>query len=55
MPQCNRIEAKVLPAHINSIKLLQKLHVVFENTLREYDENNRQFNNLHMYARLKAN
>ncbi|WP_405154558.1 GNAT family N-acetyltransferase [Paenibacillus sp. FSL K6-0108] len=48
----NRVEAKVDPENVNSIKLLQKLCFTFEGTLREYERVDGKFNDLHMYSRL---
>ncbi|GGE58119.1 GNAT family N-acetyltransferase [Priestia taiwanensis] len=48
----HRIEAKVDPKNIKSIKLLQKLNFTFEGTLRDYEKLKGQFMNLHMYSKL---
>ncbi len=52
--QFNRIEAKVVPQNIRSIKLLEKLDFTFEGTLREYEKTDGRFSDLHMYSRLQA-
>ncbi len=49
----NRIEAKVEPANINSIKVLQKLGFTFEGTLRQYEKVKGNFVDMHMYSLLK--
>lgn len=50
----NRIEAKVEPENINSIKVLQKLNFTFEGTLRQYERINGKFTDLNMYSKLKT-
>ncbi|WP_458123897.1 GNAT family N-acetyltransferase [Paenibacillus sp. Z3-2] len=50
----NRIEAKVDPENVNSIKLLQKLNFTFEGTLRAYERAGETFNDLSMYSKLAA-
>lgn len=49
----NRIEAKVEPANINSMKVLQKLKFTFEGTLRQYEKVKGNFVDIHMYSLLK--
>lgn len=49
----NRIEAKVEPENINSIKVLEKLTFTFEGTLRESEKSKGTFINLNMYSKLK--
>ncbi|MCT1902364.1 GNAT family N-acetyltransferase [Oceanobacillus sojae] len=49
----NRIEAKVEPANINSMKVLQKLGFTFEGTLRQYEKVKSNFVDMHMYSLLK--
>ncbi|WP_152655648.1 GNAT family N-acetyltransferase [Oceanobacillus sp. CFH 90083] len=49
----NRIEAKVEPANINSVKVLQKLRFTFEGTLRQYEKVKGNFVDIHMYSLLK--
>lgn len=49
----NRIEAKVEPANINSIKVLQKLGFTFEGTLRQYEKVKGNFVDMHIYSLLK--
>jgi ribosomal-protein-alanine N-acetyltransferase len=48
----NRVEAKVDPENVSSIKLLEKLRFTFEGTLREYERVEGTFNDLHMYSKL---
>ncbi|WP_018754950.1 GNAT family N-acetyltransferase [Paenibacillus terrigena] len=48
----NRIEAKVDPENVNSIKLLQKLNFTFEGTLRQYERVEEKFNDLNIYSKL---
>lgn len=48
----NRIEAKVDPENVNSIKLLQKLNFTFEGTLRQYERVEGKFNDLNIYSKL---
>ncbi|KMY54391.1 GNAT family acetyltransferase [Bacillus sp. FJAT-27231] len=50
----NRIEAKVEPENINSIKVLQKLTFTFERTLRQYEKVKGKFIDLNLYSRLKS-
>ncbi|MGA4518619.1 GNAT family N-acetyltransferase [Solibacillus silvestris] len=50
----NRIEAKVEPANVNSIKVLQKLDFKFEGTLRQYEKSKGNFIDINMYSRLKT-
>lgn len=50
----NRIEAKVEPANVNSVKVLQKLNFTFEGTLRQYEKVNGKFNDLNMYSKLRT-
>lgn len=52
--ELNRIEAKVEPENINSIKLLQKLNFVFEGTLRQSERSNGKFLDLNLYSKLKT-
>jgi len=51
--QLNKIEAKVEPANVNSIKVLQKLNFMFEGQHRQYEEPNERFININMYSLLK--
>lgn len=48
----NRVEAKVDPGNVNSIKLLQKLNFTFEGTLRQYERVEGKFNDLNIYSKL---
>ncbi|MGP4039751.1 GNAT family N-acetyltransferase [Gracilibacillus sp. D59] len=50
----HRIEAKVEPENINSIKVLDKLGFTFEGTLRQCEKSKDRFINLNMYSRLKT-
>lgn len=50
----NRIEAKVEPENVNSIKLLQKLNFTFEGTLRQYERIDGKFNDLNIYSKLMS-
>lgn len=50
----NRIEAKVEPANVNSVKVLQKLNFTFEGTLRQYEKVNGKLNDLNMYSKLRT-
>ncbi|WP_102345966.1 GNAT family N-acetyltransferase [Bacillus sp. Marseille-P3661] len=50
----NRVEAKVEPANINSIKVLQKLKFTFEGTLRQAEKSKGKFIDLHIYSKLKS-
>jgi len=50
----NRIEAKVVPENLNSIKLLQKLNFTFEGTLRQSERVDGKFNDLSIYSKLMS-
>lgn len=50
----NRFEAKVEPANVNSIKVLEKLHFTFEGTLRQYEKSKGNFIDIKMYSLLKT-
>ncbi len=50
----NRIEAKVHPENVNSIKVLQKLNFTFEGTLRQTERVNGQFHDLNIYSKLRT-
>ncbi|ATP40953.1 GNAT family N-acetyltransferase [Solibacillus sp. R5-41] len=50
----NRIEAKVEPANVNSIKVLEKLNFTFEGTLRQYEKSKGNFIDIKMYSLLKT-
>ncbi|SOC15067.1 ribosomal-protein-alanine N-acetyltransferase [Ureibacillus xyleni] len=52
--ELNRIEAKVEPQNINSIKVLEKLHFTFEGTLRQSEKSKGRFIDLNMYSKLKT-
>ncbi|QRG70750.1 GNAT family N-acetyltransferase [Brevibacillus choshinensis] len=49
----NRIEAKVEPENINSLKVLKKLHFVEEGTLRQYEKSKGQLVDLIMFSVLR--
>ncbi|KTD85141.1 GNAT family N-acetyltransferase [Paenibacillus etheri] len=48
----NRIEAKVEPENVNSVKVLQKLNFMFEGTLRRYERVDGKFIDINMYSKL---
>ncbi|OIJ17104.1 GNAT family N-acetyltransferase [Anaerobacillus alkalilacustris] len=50
----NRIEARVEPDNINSIKVLQKLGYTFEGTLRQCEKSKGKFIDLNIYSKLKT-
>ncbi|MGN4125973.1 GNAT family N-acetyltransferase [Lysinibacillus sphaericus] len=50
----NRIEAKVEPGNVNSIKVLEKLHFTFEGTLRQYEKSDEVFQDIHSYSLLRS-
>lgn len=50
----HRIEAKVEPENLPSIKLLQKLRFTFEGTLRQSERSKGRFIDLNMYAKLRT-
>lgn len=52
--ELNRIEAKVHPENVNSIKVLQKLNFTFEGTLRQTERVNGQFHDLNIYSKLRT-
>lgn len=52
--ELNRIEAKVEPANVNSIKVLQKLNFTFEGTLRQYEKSKGNYIDINMYSLLKT-
>lgn len=49
----NRIEAKVEPGNINSIKVLEKLNFTFEGTFQEYEESKESSYDINVYSLLK--
>ena len=49
----NRIEAKVAPGNINSIKVLEKLNFTFEGTFQEYEESKESSYDINVYSLLK--
>lgn len=50
----HRIEAKVEPANINSIRLLEKLNFQFEGTLRKAERSKDTFIDLNLYSKLTS-
>jgi len=48
----NRIEAKVEPENVNSIRVLQRLNFTFEGTLRQVERSKEKFVDLNMYSKL---
>lgn len=50
----NRIEAKVEPDNVNSIRVLQKLDFTFEGTLRQYEKSKGKFIDINIYSILKT-
>lgn len=46
----NRIEAKIQPENINSIKVLKKLNFIFEGTLRKVEKSKGIFIDLNLYS-----
>lgn len=49
----NRIEAKIEPGNINSIKVVKKLNFTFEGTFQEYEESKESFYDINIYSLLK--
>ncbi|KMY49548.1 GNAT family N-acetyltransferase [Peribacillus loiseleuriae] len=49
-----RIEAKVEPENLNSIRVLQKLGFTFEGTLRKSQKSKDRFIDLNIYSKLKT-
>ncbi|KOS69346.1 GNAT family acetyltransferase [Lysinibacillus contaminans] len=52
--ELNRIEAKVEPENVNSIKVLTKLNFTFEGTLRQYEKSKGKLIDINMYSRLRT-
>ncbi|MEK5332650.1 GNAT family N-acetyltransferase [Lysinibacillus sp. FSL W8-0992] len=50
----NKIEAKVEPANVNSIRVLQKLNFTFEDQVRQYENSNESFIDINIYSLLKT-
>lgn len=48
----NRIEAKVEPENVNSIKVLKKLNFLFEGTMRKVEKSKGRFIDLNLYSLL---
>lgn len=46
----NRIEAKIEPENVNSIKLVEKLNFTFEGTLRKSEKSKGHFIDLNIYS-----
>lgn len=49
----NRIEAKIEPGNVNSIKVVEKLNFTFEGTFQEKEDSNESFYNINVYSLLK--
>ncbi len=50
----HRIEAKVEPENVNSVRVLNKLGFTYEGTLRQCEKSKDRFIDLQMYAKLKT-
>ncbi|WP_408009192.1 GNAT family N-acetyltransferase [Pseudalkalibacillus sp. A8] len=50
----HRIEAKVEPENMNSIKVLQKLNFTFEGKLRQCEKSKGKFIDLNIYSKLRT-
>ncbi|WP_096189319.1 GNAT family N-acetyltransferase [Evansella halocellulosilytica] len=50
----NRVEAKVEPGNVNSIKVLKKLNFTFEGTLRQSEKSKGKLIDLNIYSKLKT-
>ena len=50
----NRVEAKVEPQNVNSIKVLQKVNFIFEGTLRQSEKSKGKYIDLNIYSILKS-
>lgn len=50
----NRVEAKVEPENIGSIKVLQKLNFTYEGTMRQCEKSKGKFIDLNIYSKLKT-
>jgi len=48
----NRVEAKVVPENIPSIKVLEKLNFTYEGTMRKCEKSNGKFMDLSIYSKL---
>ncbi|MCY9545574.1 GNAT family N-acetyltransferase [Lysinibacillus xylanilyticus] len=46
----NRIEAKIEPGNINSIKVVEKLNFTFEGTFKEYEESKESSYDINVYS-----
>lgn len=49
----HRIEAKIEPENVNSIRVMEKLGFTYEGTLRQSEKSKDRFIDLKMYSRLK--
>ncbi|MEB2281398.1 GNAT family N-acetyltransferase [Lysinibacillus xylanilyticus] len=49
----NRIEAKIEPGNVNSIKVVEKLNFTFEGTFQEKEESKESFYDINIYSLLK--
>jgi len=50
----NRIEAKIEPQNISSIKLIERLNFTYEGTLRQTEKSKNLFIDLRMYSKLAS-
>ncbi|MCR6097687.1 GNAT family N-acetyltransferase [Salipaludibacillus agaradhaerens] len=50
----HRIEAKVEPNNVNSIRLLEKVNFLYEGTLRESEKSGDTYSDLQLYSLLKT-
>lgn len=50
----NRVEAKVEPENISSIKVLEKLNFTFEGTLRQSEKSKGKFVDIKIFSKLKT-
>lgn len=50
----NRIEAKIEPQNLSSIKLIERLNFTYEGTLRQTEKSKNLFIDLRMYSRLAS-
>ncbi|MEK9197126.1 GNAT family N-acetyltransferase [Ureibacillus sp. FSL E2-3493] len=50
----NRVEAKVEPENINSIKVLEKLNFTWEGTLRQTEKSKGKYIDLKIFSKLKS-
>ncbi|KAB8135772.1 GNAT family N-acetyltransferase [Gracilibacillus oryzae] len=52
--EINRVEAKVEPENLHSIKVLEKLNFTYEGRLRHAEKSKGRFVDLNVYSRLKS-